>query len=84
MVKASFLPGQSVLTWVSEEINRRVLWMRSGGPERVLYPDNGKELTCHQLTLTDATENASIAGWINVRPPSGAIASHICPKVLRC
>lgn len=62
--EGKLLPGQSVLTWVSEGIDRRILWRRSGGPERVLYPDNGKELTCHQLTLTDATENASIAGWI--------------------
>ena len=46
-MKAGFLPWQNVLTPVSEGVDRRILWMRSGGSEGVLYPDSGEELTCH-------------------------------------
>lgn len=45
-------------------IDGRILLTRSGGGERVLYPDTGKELACHQLTLTDVTENATNARQI--------------------
>lgn len=63
-------------------IDRRILLMRSGGGERVPYPDSGKELTCHQLTLTDVTENASHARQILMPGrPVAALTSPIFPEV---
>lgn len=49
--KPPHMPGQSAPARSQNEIEGGILLMRSGGREKVLYPDSGKELACHQLTL---------------------------------
>lgn len=78
-------PWQSVPTGSGRGIDQRILLMSSGGGQRVLYPDSGEELTCHQSALTDATENSTT--W-HVFMPGCAVATltpytSIFPKVHR-
>ena len=85
MVKAGFLPWQNVLTRVSEGVDRRILWMRSGGQREFSTQTVGRNWLVINWCSQMGEKIPAMQGLFNARPAaSGAIAFYTCSTVLRC